>query len=286
MLLKKTGERNILLPALLILTALLLTTACSLSGLSSGNDETLAALSTKNAALAAELAVQQTAVAELAGETRLETKSPSDPPATEDPTSSMQVTGSWVSPDGTHTALVLEEHLLVVEDVSGTRQVLFESEAITGLSWFPDGSAIAISDRIEDASSPLQVRDRLLLIDTAGGQASVLTDGFAPAVSPDGEWVAFYAGIQYGDACSVGWQLGFLLISPSGAVVQTVLQDDFTGLPGAEFPEAFYPSPADPPSNPGEWISSEQFESFFRWACVEQPGEDGVYLFDLDTMTA
>ncbi len=265
----------------ILLLALGLTSACGWSGFTLPADaEKLSALSTENASLSTQVAVQDSMLATLAVENH------ADSAAADDPTESMEITASHLSPDQQFTAIILNENILAIEDSQGARQVLYETQAITGLSWFPDGTAIALSDLIDDDSSPLQVRDRVLLIDSESGEATVLADGFEPAVSPDGQWIAFYAGIQYGDACSVGWQLAFLELDENHSIQQTLVQQDFSGLPGSPAEESFYPSLSDDPAHPGTWTSPQQFESFFRRACVEDPGEDGIYLFDLENLTA
>ena len=282
-------NRNRSVSIILITTALLLASACSMPALfNPGNAEAVASLSTQNALLSTQVAVQDALLATQSAEdvprdleesTAQEQNSP-------DPTVDMQVTGSHPSPDDSTTALILDDGILAIENSTGSRQLLYETKSITSVSWFPDGSAIALSELVEDEDSPLQVRDQILIIDTETGEASVLADGFEPAVSPDGRWIAYYAGIMYGDACAVGWRLAFTELDEGGNVLQTYTQDDFTGLPDSQSGDTFYPSPSDEPAHPGTWTGSVQFDSFFRRACVEQPTEDGVYRFDLEEMTA
>jgi len=279
------SNRKDLLIVVVFFPLILLTAACSLSGLSEiANSETFAALSTENAALSTQVAVQDSLLATQAVEDRPSPES--QPNNEEEPSTGLEITGAYPSPDGSAAATIYEDSILAIEDSSGETLILHSSISITGLSWFPNGSALALSDRVEDADSPLKVRDRLLLADIATGEITVLADGFAPAVSPDGHWIAFYEGIHYGDACYVGWRLAFLRLDSSGNIKQTLHQEDFAGLPESSDEGTFYPSPNDTPSNPGVWEGALQFESFLRYGCVADPAEDGVYLFNLETLTA
>ncbi|MBN1266985.1 MAG: PD40 domain-containing protein [Anaerolineales bacterium] len=280
------ADRNTKTDILLVSISLLLTAACTLTGFFGYPDDgTLAALSTENAALSTQVAVQDAMLATQAADAIPSEENRPDTQEGDDPTSDLEITGSYPSPDESCTALILEEFMLVLEKTSGERQILHETRTITGLSWFPDGSALAVSEVIDDPDSPLLVRDRLLVIDTGTGEYVLLADGFAPAVSPDGQWIAFYEGIHYGDACSVGWRLAFLRLDSSGNIKQTLHQEDFAGLPESSDEGTFYPSPNDTPSNPGVWEGALQFESFLRYACAEDPADDGVYRFNLDTLT-
>jgi type II secretory pathway pseudopilin PulG len=285
MITRTATTRKELLVFLVLFSLLFLSAACSLSGqVGNADSETIAALSTENTALSTQVAVQD---ALLATQAAANGPSPeSQPNNEEEPSTGLEITGSYPSPDGSAAATIYEDSILAIEDSSGETLILHSSISITGLSWFPNGSALALSDRVEDADSPLKVRDRLLMADIATGEITVLADGFAPAVSPDGQWIAFYEGIHYGDACSVGWRLAFLRLDSSGNIKQTLHQEDFAGLPESSDEGTFYPSPNDTPSNPGVWEGALQFESFLRYGCVVDPAEDGVYLFNLETLTA
>jgi dipeptidyl aminopeptidase/acylaminoacyl peptidase len=73
-----------------------------------------------------------------------------------------------------------------------------------GLSWSPDGTRLAVV--IEKGDLPVQIA----VLDLTTGDLHVVGEGYAPAWSPSGEWIAYYAG----DKC--------MIVRPDGTRTKTI----------------------------------------------------------------
>ncbi len=193
------------------------------------------------------------------------------------------------SPDGARTALVQGGGRLFIEE-GGARRELISTVQIHSLAWFPDSRHLIYTeaDTSEVQFGTVGIKYTLWVIDVETGEQHALNAGEAayhyPAVSPDGRYVAMYAGSGYGDACGVDLDLAFIRLDDDRQAVEVIRTDDFAGLPPAQTGSR-YPFAQDDLPAPGVWRGPAQFEMGFAWACAD-PDPAGVYLLDLAARSA
>jgi hypothetical protein len=99
------------------------------------------------------------------------------------------------------------------------------------------------------------------------------------------------AGVLWGDACFVGYDVAILELDEDMRPVATVHQDDFAGLPDREAEEerseSFYPASTEDMPASGIWQTDTELMVGLRWTCSgRDDAANGVYLLDLETLEA
>jgi hypothetical protein len=191
-----------------------------------------------------------------------------------------------LSPDGTRHACIYGESQLVTVDREGVEQEVAQSEAITHFSWFPDSVHIAYSDRVQASDTMPLYEHQVWVVSTDSGSAYEVAPGLAPVVSPDGRHIAFLHGGAFGDACIVGFKLGIVRLDGDLRPTALYRQVEIQGIPASKQHHSFYPALAKDRAFPGRWRDNSTLEVAMRWACVDEAGQDGVYLIDLASRRA
>lgn len=195
------------------------------------------------------------------------------------------------SPDGKLTVAVEPVNRIQLRDSSGQWRTLVEAHWVDGIDWFPNSGYIVYSDRIDDQSgSPLGVKWELWIVHIASGTTYQIGQAderlHLPEVSPDGHYIAVMQGTGWADACFSDHQPA--IVALDAAVVKRkalYTPDDFSGLPAASEDSFLYPYRTRDYPLPGVWRNTTQLAVALSWTCVV-PSHNGVYLFDLATMSA
>ncbi len=216
--------------------------------------------------------------------TSVDTPTAARPTFTPAPTATSEPVASYPAPEGSRVAIVRARGTLIVEDGAGQQRELLVTDAIADLTWVPDGSHIVYVDRDLSQEVNFLKKEELWIVDVETGERNKIGTGFAPQISPGGRYVAFFAGVPWGDACAVGYDLAILELDGGMSVVTTYAQDDFAALAVDDAKMAsFYPVSI-------EWRSETELVAGMRWGCVapDEPGvpESGLYLLEVETLQA
>lgn len=204
--------------------------------------------------------------------------------------------GPIVEPHSGFTAAVQDHKTLVLRRVDGTTAAWESFGDIVDLAWLPGGQNIVYTEQVvvnAELPGTLSLRHNLWLHNVTAGIKQLLSttddDLHSPVVSPDGRYLALYAGTLYGDACFVDVNLHIMELNSSGQRVNLVELADFSGLPVVENaipqPNLFDPNggPFDP--TPGTWLDGQTLATRLTWYC-SQSDAAGVYALDIDGRTA
>lgn len=204
--------------------------------------------------------------------------------------------GPIVEPESGLLAAVQNDKTLVMRRPDGSSAAWEAFGDIVDLAWLPGGQNLVYSEQVvvnAELPGSLGLRHNLWLHNVTTGIKQLLSttddDLHSPVVSPDGRYLALYAGTLYGDACFVDVNLHIMELNSSGQRVSLVELADFSGLPVVENalaqPDLFAPNGGPFNPTPGTWIDDHTLATRLTWYCVTSDAA-GVYALEVNGRTA
>lgn len=204
--------------------------------------------------------------------------------------------GPIVEPASGMLAAVQSNKTLVIRRPDGSSTGWESFGDIVDLAWLPGGQNLVYSEQVvvnAELPGTLGLRHNLWLQNVTTGIKQLLSttddDLHSPVVSPDGRYLALYAGTLYGDACFVDANLHIMELNSSGQRVSLVELADFSGLPVVENalpqPDLFDPNGGPFTPTPGTWLDDHTLATRLTWYCSTSDAA-GVYALDLNGRTA
>lgn len=185
--------------------------------------------------------------------------------------------------------------LMVVGRDGRERQLAQVEGEIVELNWLPDGRHLLFVelDRSEQiANSSIGLKHALWQVDADTGAVTQLgsfaEDLHGMKIAPDGRYVAFTTGTEYGDACFVDRHLRVMALSDRYQRLGLYERADFAGAPSSTIHWIYLDW-----ENKTSWDNHKTLRVAFAVTCLEPsqatPAElrlPGYYLLDMETFTA
>lgn len=196
----------------------------------------------------------------------------------------------------TRIAQVWNSHRLIVVGKDGRERQLAQVKGeIVELNWLPDGRHLLFVELDRSgqlANSSIGLKHALWQVDADTAVVTQLgsfaEDLHGMRIAPDGRYVAFTTGTEYGDACFVDRHLHIMALDDSYQRLRLYERSDFAGAPISTVHWIYLDW-----ENKTSWDNHKTLRVAFAVTCLEPsqatPAElllPGYYLLDMETFTA